>query len=391
MSDVRDGTALAKKGIVVVSINYRLGALGYLAHPALTAESPHKSSGNYGVLDQVAALQWVQRNIAAFGGDPARVTISGESAGSWSVNTLVATPLAQGLFVRAIGQSGGRFTRGPCLSEDREGIVSAEAVGLAAAKTLGATSLAELRALPADALLDIRGFRTQESVDGWVLPDDIRTIFARRQHNNVSVIVGSNADEMTSLGGAALVPKSQEEYRARIRGLFGDALAEFEAAYGVTGEDAIPQAILAVGRDLTFSYHMRAWARATEAAGSRAYLYLFSHVPPSPRRDELKAFHASELPYVFGALRAGDPREAGFAYTAADDRVSDAMMRYWANFIATGEPNGKGLPSWNSYSRDAEPYLEFRDPIRSGAHLFQAQLDFLEKAQNRPPAGASAR
>src|SRR3954464_1760761 len=159
ISDVRDGVPLAKKGIVLVSLNYRLGPLGYLAHPELSAESPHHSSGNYGVLDQIAALEWVQNNIAAFGGDPARVTIAGESAGSWSVNTLVASPLARNLFIRAIGESGGRFTRTPHLREDR-GMPSAEAVGLALAKAVGADSLAALRALPADTIVAAPGFRT---------------------------------------------------------------------------------------------------------------------------------------------------------------------------------------------------------------------------------------
>ena len=157
-SDVRDGTPLARKGIVLVSLNYRLGPLGYLAHPELTAESPHHASGNYGVLDQIAALQWVRRNIAAFGGDPRTVTIAGESAGSWSVNTLVASPLARGLFVRAIGESGGRFEPGPHLTEDRHGVMSAEHVGLKFATDAGAASIKALRALPAEKLIAIRNF-----------------------------------------------------------------------------------------------------------------------------------------------------------------------------------------------------------------------------------------
>src|SRR5262249_44653588 len=203
VSETRDGVPLAKKGIVLVSLNYRLGALGYLAHPALTAESPRQSSGNYGVLDQIAALEWVQRNIAVFGGDAAQVTIAGESAGSWSVNTLVASPLAKGLFVRAIGQSGGRFGTTPALSEDRGAVASAEKVGVAFANAAGAASIAALRAMPAEKLVDVAGFRTQENVDGWVLPDQIRTIFAQKAHNNVPVLVGSNAHEMTSLAGSA--------------------------------------------------------------------------------------------------------------------------------------------------------------------------------------------
>ena len=299
ISDVRDGVPLALKGVVLVSLNYRLGPLGYFAHPALSAESPRKASGNYGVLDQIAALQWVQQNIAAFGGDPAKVTIAGESAGAWSVNTLVASPLARGLFVRAIGQSGGRFSRTPHLSQAAGSAASGESVGESLAKTVGADSLAALRAVPVDRLIAVANFRTQEVVDGWVLPDEIRTIFANQQHNRVPVIVGSNANEMTSLGGAALAPKTLDDFRKRMAQQFGEMAAEIERAYDVKADADVVNAALAVSRDTTFSSHMRHWARASVAAGSRAWLYYFSHVPPSPRAGELQAFHAGEIPYVF--------------------------------------------------------------------------------------------
>ena len=213
-----DGTALAKKGVVLVTINYRLGPLGYLAHPELTAESPNRSSGNYGALDQIAALKWVQKNIAAFGGDPGRVTIFGESAGSWSVNALVASPLARGLFHRAIGQSGGSFGPMTYLKEDREGRPSAEKIGEAFAKAAGADSIKALRAQPAEKIVEVfnsdpegRKFRTQPNVDGWALPDEIRNIFAQGKQNEVPVIVGSNANEMTTLTVPAMVPKTTED------------------------------------------------------------------------------------------------------------------------------------------------------------------------------------
>ena len=384
ISDTRDGVPLAQKGIVLVSLNYRLGPLGYLAHPELSAESPHESSGNYGVLDQIAALHWVQKNITAFGGDPGRVTIGGESAGSWSVNTLVASPLASGLFIRAIGQSGGRFSRTPHLTEDRGSQQSAEAVGLAYAKTLGAESLAALRAIPADTLVR-QAVRTQESVDGWVLPDEIRAIFAEKKHNNVPVIVGSTADEMTSLGGAGNAPKTLEEFRKRLTQQYGELAAGFENAYGVTSDADIVRALMAVGRDTTFSSHMRSWARMTTAAGSHAFLYYFTHTPPHPRAAELKAFHASEIPYVFNVVPSTDPREAGYAYTGTDRTLADAMSSYWVNFITTGNPNGKGLPEWPTYSLATKPYLEFGATIRSGTHLLERELDFLERALTRRP------
>jgi para-nitrobenzyl esterase len=384
ISDIRDGVPLARKGVVLVSINYRLGPLGYLAHPELSAESPRKASGNYGVLDQIAALEWVQRNIAAFGGDPARVTIGGESAGAWSVNTLAASPLARGLFIRAIGQSGGRFSRTPHLTEDRGSQPSAETVGLGFARALGAGSLAALRALPAETLVG-QAMRTQENVDGWVLPDEIRTIFAKQQHHRVPVIVGSTADEMTSLGGAGNAPQTLEEFRTRISQQYGELAAEFETAYGVTSAADIVRALLAAGRDTTFSSHMRTWARMTTAAGSKAFLYYFTHTPPHPRAAELRAFHASEIPYVFNVVPSRDPREAGYAYTDADRTLAEAMSSYWVNFITTGNPNGTGLAEWPAYELATEPYLEFGSAIRTGNHLLQRELDFLERALGRRP------
>ena len=383
ISDVRDGVPLARKGVVLVSLNYRLGPLGYLAHPALSAESPRKASGNYGVLDQIAALQWVQKNIVAFGGDPTAVTIAGESAGSWSVNTLVASPLARGLFVRAIGQSGGRFSRTPHLVETAGSAASGESVGASLATTVGADTLAALRAVAVDRLLAVANFRTQEVVDGWVLPDEIRTIFARQQHNRVPVIVGSNANEMTSLGGAALAPKTIDDFRKRMTQQFGDQAAEIERAYGVTSDADVVNAALAVSRDTTFSSHMRHWARASVASGSRAWLYYFSHVPPSPRASELQAFHAGEIPYVFNVIPSTDPREAGFTYSAHDRALAEAMSSYWINFVTTGDPNGQGLTKWPEYRPDAEPYIEFGAQIRSGTHLLKAQLDALDRALTR--------
>jgi para-nitrobenzyl esterase len=382
ISDTRDGVPLARKGVVLVTLNYRLGPLGYLAHPELSAESPQRASGNYGVLDQIAALQWVQRNIAAFGGDPARVTIAGESAGSWSVNTLVASPLARGLFIRAIGESGGRFHRTPHLREDR-GAPSAEAVGLTLAKAVGAGSLAALRAVAAETLVAAPGFRTQENVDGWVLPDEIHAIFAAKRHSNVPVIVGSNADEMTSLGSGAPAGVTLDDFRKRLAQQYGGLAADVEAAYGVKSEGDVTAASLALARDITFSWHMRQWARATVNAGSPAFLYFFTHAPPGPRVNELRAFHAAEIPYVFNVIPSSDPREAGFRYGASDGTLADTMSSYWANFVKTGDPNGPGLPVWPTYQLATEPYLELADPIATGKRLLAVQLDVLDRALTR--------
>lgn len=382
---VYDGTALAKKGVVLVTINYRLGVLGYLAHAELTAESPNHSSGNYGVLDQIAALKWVQKNIARFGGDAARVTIFGESAGSWSVNALVASPLAKGLFHRAIGESGGSFGRGTYLKEDRGGLVSAEKIGAAFAKAAGADSIKALRALSAEKIIEVfnndpegRKFRTQPNVDGWVLPDEIRNLFAQGKQNDVPVIVGSNANEMTTLTTPAVVPKTMEDYRKRVESQYGEMTKEFDALYPAKSEADIAAAYLGSLRDITFTLPMRTWARMTATGRAKAYLYFFSHVPPNPNSKYLGAYHAAEIAYVFNNLN-----RANQLLQEADFKLADMMSSYWVNFAMTGDPNGKGLPAWTQYNRDAEAYLDFGDAVQLRNHLLKEQLDFIERFQKR--------
>jgi len=364
-----NGWALAKRGVVVVTTNYRLGPLGFLAHPELTAESPQHASGNYAILDHVAALQWVQKNIAAFGGDPANVTIFGESAGSWSVNTTQATPLAKGLFHKAIGESGAQFARTPTLSQAEQG-------GVALAKAVGADSLTALRAVPAEKLAAAQSFRTTINVDGWVIPDDVRTIFAQKKHSDVPVLVGSNANEWTTLSSPAQFPKTMDAFRQRIDGQFPGQAKEFDDVYPVKSEADIAEAMLGLGRDTTFTLEMRTWARMVTAGGRKAFLYQFTHVPPGPNAKTWGAYHAAEIGYVFGNLL-----NPTFKYTDTDRKLSDAMSNYWANFAKTGDPNGKGLPAWTAYDADAEPYLELGDTVRAKRHLLKAQLDFLEKAQ----------
>jgi para-nitrobenzyl esterase len=384
-NSVYDGTNFAKKGVVLVTINYRLGPLGYFAHPELTAESPNKSSGNYGVLDQIAALKWVQKNIAVFGGDPNRVTIFGESAGSWSVNALVASPLAKGLFHRAIGQSGGSFRPGTYLREDRNKQTSAEKIGEAFAKAAGADSLKALRTLSAEKIIEVfandpegKKFRTVVNVDGWALTDEIRNIFAQGKQNDVPVIVGSNANEMTTLTAPAMVPKTMDDYRKRVEGQYGEMIKEFDALYPVKSEADIADAYLGALRDATFTLPMLTWARLTATGQSKAYLYFFSRVPPNPNSKYLGAYHAGEIAYVFNNL---NPQNA--LLQDVDRKLAETMMSYWVNFATTGDPNGKGLPAWTPYSRDAEPYLDFGDVVQLRHHLLREQLDFIEKFQKR--------
>jgi len=367
---VYDGANLARKGVVLVTINYRLGPLGYMAHPELTEESPKSASGNYGVLDQIAALKWVQQNIANFGGDPGRVTIFGESAGSWSVNVLVATPLASGLFHRAIGQSGGSFGPGTPLS-------AAEKKGVEFMEAAGAESLQQLRSLSAEQLLAVNASRTRSVVDGWVLPDTVRSIFAAGKQNNVPVIVGSNADEMTSLTNPATIPRTREALRKRIEAELGELAGEFEALYPAETDADAARAWLDSRRDRGFSVQMRVWARMTATGNSQAYLYQFTRVPPIPNSEYFGAFHAAEIAYAFSNINRLPSQ-----YAELDNKLSDTISAYWVKFAATGDPNGEGLPAWAAYNPDDEPYQDLGDTVETKNHLLKDQLDFWERVLN---------
>jgi para-nitrobenzyl esterase len=364
-----DGAALAKKGVVVVTTNYRLGVFGFLAHPELSAESPQHASGNYAILDHVAALKWVQKNIAAFGGDPGRVTIFGESAGSWSVNTVQATPLAKGLFHRAIGESGGQFASTSTLA-------TAEQSGVALANAVGADSLSALRAVPADKLLAVQTFRSGVNVDGYVLPDTVRNLFAQKKQSDVPVLVGSNANEFTTLSNPAQFPKTMEAYRKRVEGQYGAFVKDYDAVYPVKTDADIAEALIGVGRDTTFTLEMRTWARMVTAAGRKAFLYQFTRVPPGPN-PAWGAYHAAEIQYAFNNV--GSRPWA----TDADKRLADQMSSYWVNFATAGDPNGQALPKWTPYDPASEPYLELGDTVQTKNHLLKAQLDFLEGFQQQ--------
>ncbi len=364
-----DGAALAKKGVVVVTTNYRLGPFGFLAHPELTAESAHHSSGNYAILDHIAALTWVQKNIATFGGNPANVTIFGESAGSWSVNVVQATPLAKGLFHRAIGESGAQFARTARLADAEKG-------GVALAAAVGADSLKALRAVPADKILAVQSFRSGANVDGWVLPEDVRSIFTRKQQSDVPVLIGSNANEWTTLSNPAQFPKTLDEFNTRMAAQFPGLAAELNAVYPVKTAADIASAMLGLGRDQTFTLEMRTWARLVSAGGRKAFLYQFTRVPPGPN-PAWGAYHASEIAYVFNNLSSRPWA------TDADKHLADQMSSYWVNFATAGDPNGKGLPSWTPYDAASEPYLDLGDAVQVRNHLLKAQLDFLEQAQQR--------
>jgi para-nitrobenzyl esterase len=382
---IYDGTALARKGVVVVGVNYRLGPFGYLAHPALSRESEHGSSGNYGVLDQIAALRWVRDNIELFGGDPERVTIFGESAGSWSVNALLASPLAKGLFQRAIGQSGGLFAATAHLSEDAPGQPSGETIGRNFAEQLGISdgpnAAAALRAASADDMLALaqqpRAFRTRPVVDGWVLPQSIRDTFAAGAQADVPVIVGSNADEGTSLfGGGASVA---ERYEQAMKQRFGEHSDAALAVYPADGDGGADRAWLTSLGDQMFTWEMRTWARLSSKVSSPAWLYFFSHAPPRPDRDRYGAYHAAEIAYAFG-----NPDALGLELEPADRRLAEAMSSYWVAFAATGEPEVDGLPTWAPYSEnEGKVYLELGSELRAGSDLRGPAIELLDRVNAR--------
>jgi len=382
-SQAYDGETLARKGAVIVTINYRLGIFGFFVHPALSAESPHHASGNYTLLDQIAALEWVKKNIAAFGGDPDRVTIFGESAGSWSVNALMASPLAKGLFHRAIGESGGSFGPMKSLAEaekDGKKIEALFASGIGPASPLQQSTapleqdpLKMLRSeSPKNLLKAAEADTIRLIVDGYALPQDVTTIFAQGKQNDVPLIVGYNADEGTTLApqGAnmkALVFTMGIHQRY---GVQADQMLKFYPA--ATDEEAV-KSFYSAYRDQAFGWEMRTWARMAGKTGHQpAYLYYFSHRPPGPQSEKLRAFHASEIPYVFGTFFWPFPWED------SDRKLSDAITSYWVNCAATGNPNGHGLPKWPAYNAVEDQSLEFGDQIAIRAQINKAGLDFFD-------------
>jgi para-nitrobenzyl esterase len=356
-----NGENFAKKGVVLVTVNYRLGVFGFFAHPELTQESEHHSSGNYGILDEIAALKWVQKNIAAFGGDPKRVTIFGESAGSWAVNVLVASPLAKGLFQRAIGESGANFNKMTPLADlEKSGL----RVG---------PSIQELRARPAAEVLKALGAYSV-NVDGWLLPTDVMTIFEKGQQNDVPILIGSNADEGTAFMPAKITVAALE---ATAKQRFQSRVDEFARVYPATSDAEAWKASAALMRDSTFGLQMRTWARMqTKSGKSPAYLYYFSRVPPGPVGEHYGAFHASEISYVFGTADIGRR-----TWDDSDRKLSDVMSSYWVNFATTGNPNGKSLPTWPNYDENKDLALGLGDEIRPIPVPNKAGLDFLAESR----------
>ncbi|MEA2385726.1 MAG: para-nitrobenzyl esterase [Solirubrobacteraceae bacterium] len=390
-----DGEALARAGAVVVTLNHRLGRLGFLAHPELSAESAHGASGNYGLMDQIAALEWVCENIAAFGGDPDRVTLFGLSAGSYSVSHLMASPRAAGLFHRAIGQSGAAFgpTKPSCgVNDAMQDLEAAERTGVAVAGALGVSSLAGLRALTPEQLaaaplpgepgewgMDLSPLPYRRGdfdsgypiVDGHVLPENVHDVFQNGRQHAVPLLTGSVANESSGVPGLPSV----EAFRADSRAEYGDRVDAFLALYPArTAAEAFAASAMSNG-DRIFVWQNWTWARLHSRRRPTFY-YHWSRVPPIPARAEVcerdpRAFHSSEVPYIFRHLEVRD-----WDWTRADRALSETVSGYWLAFAESGDPNGGDRPWWPEFTEAGPVAMHFGDSVGPGPVPRRAHLDF---------------
>jgi para-nitrobenzyl esterase len=395
-----DGEALAKQGIVTVTVNYRLGVFGFMAHPELTKESSRHASGNYGLLDQQAAIQWVKKNIAAFGGDPARILIGGESAGSWSVSAQMAAPASKDLIKGAIAESGSLLGLQPLPT-----LAQGEQTGMAFGTSLGANSLAALRALPAQQVLEASGKqgapRFSPIVDGYFLPKQPTEIFAAGQQAQVPLLVGWNSQEMTYqmvLGPAA---PTLDNYRAAMQKLYGDRAAEALKQYPAATDAEVEQAANNLAGDRFIAYSTWKLADAQlQTGGQPVYRYLYARPRPAmtpemgnatanlaggvskgtgaatPAPPAKGAVHSAEIEYALGNL----PTNKVFAWTPDDYKVSEVMQGYFVNFIKTGNPNGAGLPIWPAASQQGGQVLRLDVTTKAEPDQTRARYQFLEQA-----------
>lgn len=369
---IHNGEHLARKGVVLVSIAYRVGALGFLAHPELSAESPDKVSGNYGLQDMISGLKWIQQNIAAFGGDPDKVTIFGESAGGIAVSMLSASPEAAGLFHGAISQSGGSF--GPSRvttypGENMKRLADAERDGEDYAKRAGVESIAELRKLTPDKLPSGRGWPI---VDGHVIPDDQFKLYEAGKYNDTPILVGYNSDEGLSFSREG----SPAEYRANVEKRYGPFAEKLLAAYPAA-ENSVPKSARDLIRDAAFGWHTWSWARLQAKGGkSKVFLYYFDQHPKraegSPEADHGMP-HGVDVPYVFKTLNRNDAR-----LTPGDFEISDTVATYWTNFAKHGDPNGEGVPEWPRFTDSDPRAMYFKDKAFPGPVPSAEALEVLD-------------
>lgn len=361
--DVYDGEELAKKGIVVVTINYRVGALGFLAHPWLSVESPHHASGNYGFMDQIAALQWITANISAFGGNPEKVTVAGQSAGSRSVHTLTASPLAKGLISGAVTFSGASMDRiSGYISSD-----TALARGVKFAESLGASSLEELRAMPAAKL--IADFSA--SIDGYVLPKDMITIFEKGQQNDVPAIAGLTADEGSSREGYG--KSTMAEFKENAKETYRNKANEFLFLYPVNSDEEAGLRSVDLARDQG-KFDLYEWAAfRAMTAKTPAYTYFFTRGIPWPEHPEFGAFHTGDIIYWFNNLKMLDR-----PWNRTDTMVAETASSYLVNFVINGDPNGEGLPEWPAFDGTKTETMELGTETRVIPVATEEKIEFFK-------------
>ncbi|UFH54643.1 carboxylesterase/lipase family protein [Spirosoma sp. KNUC1025] len=395
-----DGESMAKKGIVAITVNYRLNVFGFMAHPELTKESPHHASGNYGYLDQSAALRWVQQNIAAFGGDPKRVTIAGESAGSVSVSAQMVSPLSKNLIAGAIGESGSLLGTLPPIT-----LAEGEKTGEKFAITAGANSLAELRAMSAEALLEatakpgVPWFTS--TIDGYFFPKAPKEMYAAGEQAHVPLLVGWNSEEM---GYRAIMGKEQptpENFTSAVKKLYGERADEALKLYSASTEESVEQVATDLASDRFIGYSTWKWADIQSKTGGKpVYRYLYSRPRPamtaamgdaapglaggvvkSSDANAIKmppakgAVHSAEIEYAMGNLS----HNKVYAWTPDDYKVSEVMQNYFANFIKTGNPNGTGLPKWPTLGKETAQYMQIDVNTRAESEKHRDRYLFMDK------------
>jgi para-nitrobenzyl esterase len=365
--DIYDGEELAKKGVVYVSINYRVGILGFMAHPELSKESGYNASGNYGFLDQIAALKWIQKNIAAFGGDPDNVTIAGQSAGAFSVNAMIASPLAKGLFHKAIPQSGGLLSR--LLSQNIE---QSEKQGTKFMELAKCNSIADLRKLSAEEILKLSNSqaagRFGVTMDGYVLPTNILEHFKQGKHNQVPILTGWVTGDGSFLGENKT---TVEDYKNESKTKYGDKADEFLRIFPANTNDEVKTI---KQRQSMINFAGMPSHLLAIYTNKSSYLYQFSHVPPDkPNFPNYGAFHTSEVPYTLHTLHTWK-RD----WQQLDKDLENTISTYWVNFAKTGNPNGTGLPKWRIYDKTSGNIMTFGDKVEIKYAFLKKEFDFLE-------------
>jgi carboxylesterase type B len=379
-----DGEGLAAKGVVRVQMNYRLGIYGFLSHPDLDRESPHHASGNYGLLDQIEALKWVKRNISAFGGDPQRVTIFGQSAGGGSVHILSLSPLADGLFQRAISENGLLFSGDPFLQERSPSaylpIREAEARNVEYLKKGGVTSLRQLRSMSADAINALPRTPFPPAFfgpiqDGWLLPEGMAELYAKGRQSHVPFMAGWTS---VYYPGLQITPATYELW-AHAR--FGSMAEEYLSLYPASTDQAAAEAVEQGARD-SYRSSLLLWARQRASKDSSTYIYYFNHGLPGSAKEKFGAGAGAEIPYVMNSLTKIEGNFRG-----VDHQIAEMMSSYWVNFATTGDPNGPGLPNWpRADAHDGSPMMQLGDGTGPIDVASENRFDFYRRFFNsRPP------